>query len=152
MAISAAVELQIAIGDGKLSKSPKRTLVRVVNRGRRACTLGSIGLVRKTSFIGSYMRRLFRPRDRLTELHLNGLPKRLEYEEVWTGVLDWKSFYLVPYGEKVAFYAEDTLGRRGFTGRIRVDDLKDPDFENEGELPYTIDEKVRNELTRYKTK
>lgn len=95
------------------------------------------------------MRFLFRPAGhRMAELPIEGLPKRLEYEDVWSGVLDWRSFFLIPYGEMIALYAEDTLGRRAFTRRIKVDELKDPDFEDERELPYTIDDDLRAELVR----
>lgn len=153
MAIAVSLQMQIAVGQNILTKLPKRTLIRVVNQGRRACTLRAIGLVRRPSMFGWSMRLLFHlARNRTNELSLGGLPKRLEYEELWSGEVDWKSFYLTPYGQKVAFYAEDTLGRRAFTGRLNVDDFKDPDFEDESELPYTVDEKYRAELNRHRPK
>lgn len=155
LSISVEIEICLMPVEAGFQRQPKKIVLRVVNRGRRDCTLLGVGLVHRPTFFGEITRRIFARNpglgvsgdNTLTRVFAGeGLPKRLEYEELWTGHLDWKSLYLIPYGEKVAFYAEDTLGNRAFTKRFEVDQFKDPDFENEDELPYTVDDDFREKL------
>lgn len=151
--LSLSVEYEIPFVEGGFQKQPKKTTLKVVNKGRRACTLHEVGIIYSPTFLGEIGRRAFsynrsnnKPPDFMANVAVDGLPNRLEYEDVWIAQLGWKSFYLIPYGGKVAFYAEDTLGRRAFTKRLKVDQFKDPDFEDESELPYTVDDKLRHDL------
>lgn len=156
IAISVAIETRIMVGHDSYDKYPKKTLIRVINKGRRPCTLQEIGFISSPTLFGELARRVFRynPGHRSSDRNAlaaivpigDSLPKRIEYEDSWTGEIDWMSLYLVPYGESIAFYAEDTLGRRAFTRRLKVDLFKDPDFENEDDLPYAIDEDLRRQL------
>lgn len=152
MSISVVTEVSVLVGDKKLSVSPNVTKIKVVNRGRRACTIQAVGIVENSTVFGGIGRRLFglkmRPinsrRDSPHEIHFAELPKRLEYEEVWIGKTDWQPFYLIKHENRVSFYVEDTLGRCSFTKRFKATSFKDPSFEDESQLPYTIDQEVRD--------
>lgn len=156
LSISVEMEIHLAPVETGFQKQPKKIVIKVLNNGRRACTLQVVGLVHRPTFFGEIARRaFFYNQKRRTSGNnvlmqippaIGGLPKRLEYEEVVTGHIDWKSLYLIPCGEKIAFYAEDTLGNRAFTKRFKVDLFKDPDFENEDELPYIVDDELREKL------
>lgn len=156
LSISVEMEIHFEPVETGFQKQPKTIILKVLNNGRRACTLQAVGLIHRPAFFGEIARRILAcnpargtsDNNALMQLSIavEGLPKRLEYEEIWTGQFDWKSLYFIPYGEKVVFYAEDTLGNRAFTKRFKVDQFKDPDFEHEDELSCTIDDEFRQKL------
>jgi len=133
---------------------PKTVRLIVTNRGRRALTLLEVGVMNSSGLSGFIRGWLFlrsfsvssQPNDPVATIVTKNLPARLEYEDVWFGDLDWKSFYLIPYDGKVVLYAKDTLGNFAFTRRRSVSYYKDPEFENEDELPYTVDASLREQL------
>ena len=148
--ISATWKISLTMAEGGALVHPKKTLVTVTNRGRRACTIAHVGVIHNPGRLRWSLRWLIPPTGSFVGDVIEGLPKRVEYEEAWSTEFDWKTFFMIPYGGHVAFFAEDTLGRRAFTRRYHVDQFKDPAFEDESELPVAIDDELRAELNRYK--